>query len=134
LLPEKQDGVVLQHAIEVRHDSFRDPAFVKMCREAGVAIVFGDGADYPLVPDIGGGIVYARLMRAEAEIEQGYPPDALDRWVKVAREWAAGESPAGFPYVAEPAPVQPRDTYVFFIAAAKERNPAAAKALIERLK
>ncbi|HEY1604793.1 MAG TPA: DUF72 domain-containing protein [Allosphingosinicella sp.] len=133
LLPDKQDGVPLQHAIEARHESFRDPAFVSMCRAAGVAIVFGDGADYPLVPDVGGGIVYARLMRAEAEIEQGYPPDALDRWANVARGWAAGESPAGFPYVTDLAPVTPRDTYVFFIAAAKERNPAAAKALIERL-
>ena len=134
MLPEKQDGVALSHAIEVRHESFRDPAFVSLCREAGVAIVFGDGEGYPLVPDISGDLVYARLMRAEAGIEQGYPPDALDRWAGVARQWAAGESPGGFPYVAEPAPARPRDTYVFFIAAAKERNPAAAMALIERLK
>jgi uncharacterized protein YecE (DUF72 family) len=134
LLPDKQDGVTLRHAIEVRHESFRDPAFVAMCREAGAAIVFGDGAGYPLVPDIGGDFVYARLMRAEAELEQGYPPEALDRWADVARQWAAGASPAGFPYVAEPAPVRPRDTYVFFISAAKERNPAAAMALIERLR
>jgi uncharacterized protein YecE (DUF72 family) len=134
MLPEKQDGVPLQHAIEVRHESFRDPAFVQMCREAGVAIVFGDGEGYPLVPDISDGIVYARLMRAEAGLEQGYPAEALDRWVDVARGWADGESPPGFPYVAEPAPVQPRDTYVFFIAAAKERNPAAAMAFIERLR
>lgn len=134
LLPEKHDGVELRHAIEVRHESFRDPAFVNMCREAGVAIVFGDGADYPLVPDISGDLVYARLMRAEAELEQGYPPEALDRWAGIARQWAAGESPAGFLYLAELAPVTPRDTYIFFIAAAKERNPAAAMALIGRLK
>ncbi|MDB5693980.1 MAG: hypothetical protein JWO81_3043 [Alphaproteobacteria bacterium] len=134
LLPAKQDGVPLQHAIEVRHESFRDPAFVAMCREAGVAIVFGDGAGYPLIPDIGGDFVYARLMRAEAEREQGYPSEALDRWAGVARQWAGGETPAGFPYVAEPAPARSRDTYVFFISAAKERNPAAAVALIDSLR
>ena len=134
MLPRTQDGVPLQHAIEARHESFRDPAFVALCRKAGAAIVFGDGEGYPLVPDISGDLVYARLMRAEAEIEQGYPPETLDRWAGVARQWAAGQSPPDFPYVAEPAPTQPRDIYVFFISAAKERNPAAAMALIERLK
>jgi uncharacterized protein YecE (DUF72 family) len=134
MLPKTQDGVPLRHAIEARHESFRDPAFVALCRGAGAAIVFGDCPDYPLIPDVSGDLVYARLMRAEAEIEQGYPPEALDRWAEVARQWAAGESPGAFPYVADAAPPEPRDTYVFFIAAAKERNPAAAKALIERLK
>ncbi|MBV9931650.1 MAG: DUF72 domain-containing protein [Alphaproteobacteria bacterium] len=133
LLPRTQDGIALQHAIEPRHESFRDPAFVAMCREAGAAIVFGDGADFPLVPDISGPIVYARVMRAQAELEQGYPPGALDRWAETAKAWARGESPAQFPYVAAPALVQPRDVYLFFISAAKERNPAAAMALIERL-
>ena len=134
MLPDKQDGVPLQHAIEARHESFRDAAFVKLCREKGVAIVFGDCSDYPLIPDVSGVLVYARLMRAAAQIEQGYEPATLDRWTAMARQWAAGESPAGFPYIAEPAPPQPRDTYVFFIAAAKDRNPAAAMALMSRLK
>jgi uncharacterized protein YecE (DUF72 family) len=82
---------------------------------------------------VSGGIVYARLMRARAEIETGYEPAEIDRWAGIARGWAAGESPAGLPYNAEPAPVRPRDTYVFFISGAKERNPAAAMALMERL-
>lgn len=133
LLPRSQDGVALQHAIEPRHESFRDPEFVRLCRDAGVAIVFGDGADYPLVPDVSGPIVYARIMRARAELEQGYPPEDIDRLAGTAKAWERGESPGGLPYVVGPAPVQPRDTYVFFISAAKERNPAAAMALIERL-
>jgi uncharacterized protein YecE (DUF72 family) len=133
LLPRQQEGIALQHAVEPRHESFRDPAFVAMARAAGVAIVFGDGADYPLVPDVGGPVVYARLMRARAERPQGYEAAELDRWADSAKAWARGESPAGFPYVAEPAPMRPRDAYIFFISAAKERNPAAAMALIDRL-
>jgi uncharacterized protein YecE (DUF72 family) len=133
LLPEQAGGVALQHAIEPRHESFRDPAFVALCRAANVAIVFGDAEAYPLIPDIGGPIVYARLMRSREELEQGYPPGELDRWAAIARSWASGESPPGLPYVAEPAPVVPRDVYVFMISAAKSRNPAAARALIERL-
>jgi uncharacterized protein YecE (DUF72 family) len=126
LLPAKQDGVKLQHAVEARHESFRDPAFVAMARAAGIAIVFGDSEDYPAVPDISGDIVYARLMRAREEIEAGYEPPELDRWVEATKAWAAGESPPGLPYVAAPAPVLPRETYVFMISGAKVRNPAAA--------
>ena len=133
LLPRSQDGVKLDHAIEVRHESFRDPAFVAMAREAGVAIVYGDSAEFPCVADISGGIVYARLMKARAEVETGYEAAELDGWASIARSWAAGESPPGLPYNADPAPVQPRETYVFFISGAKERNPAAAQELIARL-
>ncbi|HEY0111676.1 MAG TPA: DUF72 domain-containing protein [Allosphingosinicella sp.] len=133
LLPATQNGVKLRHAIEARHESFRDPAFVAMCREAGVAIVFGDSDDFPCVADLSGDFAYARLMCAREEEPTGYPPQALDRWAGVAKAWAKGESPPGLPYVAEPVPAQPRDTYVFFISGAKLRNPAAAMAFMERL-
>lgn len=133
LLPKRQDGVELRHAIEVRHESFRDAAFVAMAREAEVAIVYGDSEAFPCVADISGSIVYARLMKAQAEVKTGYEAPELDRWAAIARAWAAGESPSGLPYNADPAPVQPRDTYIFFISGAKERNPAAAQELIFRL-
>ena len=133
LLPRKQAGVTLRHAVEPRHESFRDPAFVAMAREAGVAIVFVDSEDFPCVADLSGDFAYARLQRTRAEEATGYTAAELDRWAEVTRAWASGESPAGLPYVAEPAPVRPRETYVFMISGAKERNPAAAMALMERL-
>ncbi|MDP8913751.1 MAG: DUF72 domain-containing protein [Pseudomonadota bacterium] len=133
LLPGSQDGVPLRHAIEVRHESFRDSRFIAMARAAGAAIVFGDSDDFPCVADISGDFVYARLMCAREEVATGYEPAALDRWAGIARAWAAGESPPGLPYNADPAPVQPRDAYLFMISGAKERNPAAAMGLIERL-
>jgi uncharacterized protein YecE (DUF72 family) len=133
LLPDRQDGVILQHAIEVRHDSFRDGRFVELCRDAGVAIVFGDSAEHPCIADVSGDLVYARLMKAREEVATGYPVPEIDGWAEIAKGWMKGESPPGLPYVAEPAPVRPRETYVFFISGAKVRNPAAATALIERL-
>jgi uncharacterized protein YecE (DUF72 family) len=133
LLPREQAGVTLRHAVEVRHESFRDPAFVAMARAAGVAIVFGDSPDYPCVADLSGDFAYARLQGTREEEPAGYTPAELDRWAQVARGWARGESPPGLPYVGEPAPSRPRDTYVFMISGAKERNPAAAMALISRL-
>jgi uncharacterized protein YecE (DUF72 family) len=119
--------------VEVRHESFRDPAFVALAREAGVAIVFGDGADYPCVADLSGDFAYARLQGTKEEVPTGYTPDELDRWAAVARGWATGGSPAGLPYVAEAPPPQPREAYVFMIAGAKVRAPQAAIALMERL-
>ncbi|VXC82710.1 DUF72 domain-containing protein [Sphingomonas sp. 8AM] len=133
LLPASEAGVPLRHAIQVRHDSFATPEFVALCRAAGVAIVHGDSADYPALADVSGDFVYARLEDAREEEPTGYAPAALDRWRDVARDWAAGGSPDGLPYVADPAPVRPRDTFIFMINGAKVRAPQAAMALIERL-
>lgn len=133
LLPDKQDGVPLRHAVQVRHESFAVPEFVEMARAAGVAIVFADSADYPAIADVSGPFVYARLEAAREEQGTGYSPDELDRWAAVARGWVAGESPAGLPYVSAPAGSPPRDVFVFAINGAKVRAPAAAQALIARL-
>ncbi|MBB5726048.1 uncharacterized protein YecE (DUF72 family) [Sphingomonas endophytica] len=133
LLPASEAGVPLRHAIQVRHESFATSEFITLCRAAGVAIVHGDSADYPALADVSGDFVYARLEDAREEEPAGYEPAALDRWRDVAREWAAGGSPDGLPYVADPAPKQPRDTFIFMINGAKVRAPHAAMALIERL-
>lgn len=133
LLPATEAGVPLRHAVQVRHESFAVPEFVAMARAAGVGIVFADSSDYPAFADISGDFVYARLEAAREEEPAGYAPDALDRWAVAARDWATGESPAGLPYAADPAPKQPRDVFVFAINGAKVRAPAAAQALIARL-
>ncbi len=133
LLPGKQGGMKLQHVIEPRHDSFRTPAFVEMARSAGVGIAFADSEDFPCIGDLSGDIVYARLQRTRSKLKAGYNPAGLELWAGVAREWASGKSPAEFEYCADPAPVKPRDVYLFVISGAKERNPAAAMGLIKRL-
>ena len=133
LLPSSHSGVPLRHAVEVRHPSFRDPAFVALARDAGVAIVFGDSEDYPCVADLSGDFAYARLQCAREEEPHGYSPSALDRWADRAKAWARGESPPGLPYNAPPAPAARRETYIFMINGAKLRAPAAAAALMERL-
>src|SRR5690606_8585375 len=40
VLPARQDGVPLRHALEVRHDSFVVPEFVALARKYGAAIVY----------------------------------------------------------------------------------------------
>jgi uncharacterized protein YecE (DUF72 family) len=47
LLPKKMNGIAIRHAVEVRHDSFKDKSFVALCRKHSVAIVFGADSDFP---------------------------------------------------------------------------------------
>ena len=134
LLPARQDGVVLRHAIEPRHESFACAEFVDMARAAGVVIVFAAHETYPQIADQTGGFVYARLQCAREDEALGYSATELDRWADVARGWAAGEAPAGLDYVEKsPAPSAPRDVFLFFISGAKVRNPLAAESLAGRL-
>jgi len=134
LLPKSQDGVRLRHALEPRHESFQTPAFVEMARDAGAAIVFADSDKYPAIADVTADFTYARLQRCREEIATGYDDAALDRWAELARDWATGHQPSGLAYVGDRnAAKTPRDAFVFFIAGAKVRAPAAAQALIGRL-
>jgi uncharacterized protein YecE (DUF72 family) len=134
LLPPEKDGRRLQHALEVRHASFVDPAFVALARANNVAIVYADSDEHPAIADVTGDFVYARLQRTEENESAGYPPAALDQWAERARAWAAGGEPQDLPCIADrAAPGADRPAFVFFISGAKERNPAAAAALIERL-
>ena len=135
LMPPSFEGRPLRHVIEPRHESFRDPAFVDLARDHGVAIVFADTPKYPQFADLTADFAYARLQDQREEEETGYPAAALDRWAAVAKGWAAGEAPEGLAYAADPAGSagRPRDVFVFMINGAKVRAPAAAMALIERV-
>ena len=135
LLPRSVAGVALRHAMDVRHPSFMTPEYLALARRHGVATVFADSDEYPSFADLSGDFVYARLMRTEPEIESGYAAGALDRWAERARIWAGGGEPDDLPRVeaALEKGSKPRDVFMYFISGAKERAPAAALALIERL-
>lgn len=134
-LPRAAGARVLRHALEVRHPSFLDPRFVALARKLGLAIVFNDAPDYPSIADLCTDFVYARLRRSRATCRSGYPPRALARWADRVRTWTGGGSPEDLPHIGtgrKPA-ARPREVFVFFISGAKERNPAAAQALIAKL-
>jgi uncharacterized protein YecE (DUF72 family) len=134
LLPKAVDGVTLKHAIEVRHPSFRDPAFVDLARKHNAAIVYADSDEHPAVADLTADFVYARLQRGRDEETLCYPEPELDRWAARARLWAAGSKPDDLPRVGSAAgPEMARAVYMFFIHNGKVRAPAAAQALISRL-
>lgn len=133
LLPAQVGGLPLRHVMDVRHDSFKTPEYLALARRHGVGTVFTDSDDYPSFADVTGDFVYVRTMRTRSELPQGVEPSALDQIARCAERWAAGGEPEGVPRVEPPVASGPRDVFVFFISAAKERNPAAAMGLIERL-
>ncbi|WP_202899185.1 DUF72 domain-containing protein [Methylocapsa aurea] len=134
-LPREAGGIKLRHVVEVRHESFCDKDFVALARRQACAICLADSDKYPMIADIGADFVYVRLQRSAAALEAGYPATEIDAWAKRARLWAKGMQPEDLPYLAEPAAALPegRDSFIFFVAGAKERNPAAGRALIGRL-
>lgn len=133
-LPKQAAGLPLRHVLDARHETFRSADYLKLAREYGVGTVFTDSDDYPPIPDLTGDFVYTRLMRTRADLPEGCTPQQLDGLAECAVAWRAGLEPHGLPKVEDtPAAAQPRDVFMFFISGAKERAPAAAMALLQRL-
>ena len=135
LLPAKLDGKPMRHVVEVRHDSFRNPAFPALLRQYGVAVVYADHHKYPGIPDITADFIYARLQKGEDEIPTAYPPKQLDAWTKRLKLWAEGRQPEDLPRVDDKHQpnATPRDVFAYIIHDGKLRAPAGAMAMIERL-
>lgn len=135
LLPREAEGRPLRHVLDVRDPAFFDADLLALARRHGVAIAFTDSPEHPSFADLTADFVYARLMRSRADVATGYPKPELKEWAARAHIWAGGGEPADLPRLepAGPATRKRRDVFVFFISAAKERNPAAAMALHREL-
>jgi uncharacterized protein YecE (DUF72 family) len=132
-LPATLNGAPLMHAIEARHPSFDDPAWVGLARTYGVAIAIVDSDKQALRGDITGGFVYARLQRNSADAPEGYDTASLDAWAARLRRWAAGQAVEDLPLAGPPAASRPLACFAYCISGDKERAPDAARALIGRL-
>ena len=119
LLPASVGGVKLRHVLDVRHESFLDPAYLPLARRYGCATVHSDSDKYPFIADGESRLAYLRLMRTTPECETGYPPAEIGKWAQGAKAWTA-KGPE-------------REVFAFFISGAKERAPAAAMELIRQL-
>ncbi|MGN5516544.1 DUF72 domain-containing protein [Xanthomonas hortorum pv. gardneri] len=135
LLPKRAGKRVLRHVLEIRDHDAVDASLLALVRRHGVATVFTDSEEHPSFADLSTDFVYARLMRSQARLTTGYPAPALARWAERIQAWRRGEDPADLPHIdaESQAKATPREVFVFFISAAKERNPAAAMALLQTL-
>jgi uncharacterized protein YecE (DUF72 family) len=108
----------LRHALEVRHESFRDPVLLALLAAHGVALVVADSAGtWPYLEETTADLVYVRLHGADELYASGYTPQALDAWAAKVRGWRdAGH-----------------DVFVYFDNDAKVHAPRDAIALAERI-
>src|SRR5271155_1907207 len=136
---EGLDGVgtfPLRHAMEIRHESFRNAEFVELLRKYNVALVCADTPHWPRLMDLTADFVYCRLHGVEELYASGYDEQALQDWLRRVTDWARGEEPADAERVtAEAGPNRSvRDVFVYFDNDVKVLAPANAMDLAQRVK
>ena len=120
LLPKEKDGLRLRHALEVRNASFATQQFYDLAAKYDCAIVYAEDDEAPEWPRIDqptADFTYARLMSSREDEPTGLTGAELDAVAARTRGWA-----------------RRGEVFAYFISGAKVRNPAAAQALIERLR
>jgi len=126
----------LRHAIEIRHDSFRDDAFIALLRTYNVALVVADSAGkFPNDEDVTADFMYIRLHGEHELYASGYEDDSLARWADKIRLWSAGKQPPDARLVSQapPPPAASRDVYCYFDNDIKVRAPFDARRLMALL-
>ncbi|RYF40722.1 MAG: DUF72 domain-containing protein [Comamonadaceae bacterium] len=119
LLPKAVDSRPLRHVLDVRHESFATPAFLALAQKYSCVPVHTDSEKFPAITAADADFAYLRLMRSQAGIPTGYPPEVIAQWAQGVRSWTGG--------------ARARDVFVYFINGAKERAPHGAMALLAEL-
>jgi uncharacterized protein YecE (DUF72 family) len=117
-LTDTDEDRPLRHALEVRHNSFKTPAFTDLLREHHIAVVVADTAGkWPLIREVTTDFVYVRLHGDKELYTSGYSDEALDSWATDIRGWMAAE----------------RDVFAYFDNDVKVRAPFDALTLTRKL-
>lgn len=133
LTPDKKRPV--RHAMEIRHESFRDERFVALLRKYKVGLVVADTTEWPRLGDITADFVYARLHGSEQLYASGYSDSALDDWARWFRSWSRSQSPREVDRLSSAkSRVKVRDLFVYFDNDMKVKAPFDAMKLAKRLK
>jgi uncharacterized protein YecE (DUF72 family) len=127
----------LRYAIEIRHESFRDPSFVRLLRKHRIALVIAETAGrWPMLQDVTADFIYLRLHGDKELYRSGYSPSALARWADRIATWSGGSEPLdALKAEAKKKPSKrARDVYCYFDNTdEKLRAPVDAKALMRNL-
>jgi uncharacterized protein YecE (DUF72 family) len=121
----------VRHAMEVRHASFADPAFIALLRKYNVALVTADTAEWPNL-DVTADFAYLRLQGAPGN--DHYDETDLDRWSDRLRCFSEGQPVEDGKWVGAPlTDGKPRDVFAYFVSTDKVHAPRNAMAVMQRL-
>ncbi|MBS0546941.1 MAG: DUF72 domain-containing protein [Proteobacteria bacterium] len=124
----------VRHAIEIRNESFRDPAFIALLRKHDVALVCADTVEWPLLMDLTSDFVYVRLHGSTELYRSAYSPAALRRWAARVAAWRDGQPMTDGHFASDrPAPRRKRDVFLYFDNTDKLQAPRDALSLMRRL-
>jgi uncharacterized protein YecE (DUF72 family) len=126
----------LRHAVEIRHPSFVDPAFIALLRRHGIALVVADTAGrWPLLEDLTADFVYLRLHGDKELYASGYSDAALQSWAERIDAWRRGAQVSDARLASDkPAATRAqRDVYCYFDNDVKVHAPYDAMHLINLL-
>jgi uncharacterized protein YecE (DUF72 family) len=78
----------VRHVLEVRDESFRDAAFLRLLEAHDVGLVVADTAGrWPMLFDVTSDLVYVRLHGDVELYVSGYSEEALDSWAQRVAGW-----------------------------------------------
>jgi uncharacterized protein YecE (DUF72 family) len=121
----------VRHAIEVRHKSFADPAFVAQMRKRNVALVTADTDDWPTM-DVTADFAYLRLQGAPGK--ERYEDAELDLWAARLKALSEGSAMPETRLVdTPPSAGAPRDVFAYFVSTDKVHAPRNAMYLMQQL-
>ena len=109
----------IRHTVEVRHETFRDPAFYDLLRRHDVGLVIADNpGKWPIIEELTTDFTYVRLHGHDELYASGYDDAALDTWAARVRGWED----------------QGQDVYVYCDNDIKVRAPFDAMGLLARVR
>lgn len=126
----------LRYAVEVRHESFVDPDFIRLLRKYRIAWVVADTPNpWPLYEDVTADFVYMRLHGSTELYNSRYTSEELERWARFIDAWRNGREPQDARRIC-PTPSRPcagRDVFCYFDNTDKRHAPDNARELMALL-
>jgi uncharacterized protein YecE (DUF72 family) len=126
----------IRHAVEVRHDSFVNPDFIRLLRKYRIAWVVADTPKpWPLYEDVTSDFIYMRLHGSTELYNSRYTTKELERWARCIAAWRQGTEPEDARLIC---PVRSRergsrDVYCYFDNTDKRHAPVNARELMQML-